>query len=255
MEYNIYKCHICYQQEIAPDIVACQVRNLELAKKAKAGQFLHVQCGDVTSMPLRRPISICDVNEDCITFIYEIKGRGTKALQEQAGELDILGPLGNGFAVEKTLYHHPAVIGGGIGVYPMLFLTKQLQNATVYLGFRTKNLVTLETEFRQNAPYVTVMTDDGSYGRHGYALSALEEDYLQQKFDIIYACGPKPMLKAVKIFAEGHNIPCQLSLEERMGCGIGACLTCSCETHGEGSEKYKCVCKQGPVFWSKEVIL
>ena len=231
MSYEIHNCFICSQEEIAPNIVACVVESAALAAAAEPGQFLHIQCGDVVSMPLRRPISICDVQGNRLTFIYEVKGRGTASLRGKKGQLNILGPLGRGFTIDTAQYERPAVIGGGIGVYPLLFLTKQLTNASVYLGFRNCALVTLEEEFNQAATSVVITTDDGSYGEHGVALSSLERDYAKKQFDILYACGPKPMLRAVKAFAEAHNIPCQLSLEERMGCGIGACLTCSCETH------------------------
>ena len=255
MSYQDYSCSICSQQEIAPNIIACRLENAELAKNAKPGQFLHIQCGDPASMPLRRPISICDVSGDILTVIYEVKGRGTKALREQTEQVQVLGPLGNGFTVDASLYKRPAVIGGGIGTYPLYLLTKQLTNASVYLGFRNQSVVTLEKEFCQVAGTVTVTTDDGSYGVSGFAITQLEKDHEKEPFDIIYACGPKPMLRAVQAFAEKTGVPCQLSLEERMGCGIGACLTCNCETHEEGSAHYKHVCKNGPVFWSQEVVL
>lgn len=255
MSYQVYTCTLTSQKEIAPNIVEAWVQNADLAAEAKPGQFLHIQCGDTTSMPLRRPISICDVQGDSVRFIYEVKGRGTKSLREQSGSLDILGPVGNGFTVDNDKYQRPAVIGGGIGVYPMLFLTKQLCGASAYIGFRNKDLVTLENEFKEVATSVTLTTDDGSYGVAGFALEELKKDCAEKKFDIIYACGPKGMLRAVKTFAEEAGIPCQISLEERMGCGIGACLTCSCETHHEGTDKYKRVCRNGPVFWSEEVVL
>ena len=255
MSYQVYTCTLTSQKEIAPNIVEAWVKNADLAAEAKPGQFLHIQCGDTTSMPLRRPISICDVQGDSVRFIYEVKGRGTKSLQQQSGELDILGPVGNGFTVDHTKYQRPAIIGGGIGVYPMLFLTKQLHGAAAYLGFRNKDLVTLENDFNDAADSVTITTDDGSYGIAGFALEELKKDCAAKRFDIIYACGPKGMLRAVKVFAEDAGIPCQISLEERMGCGIGACLTCSCETNHEGADKYTRVCRNGPVFWSEEVVL
>lgn len=255
MSYQVHSCAIISQEEVAPNIFQVWVKNRDLAEQAKPGQFLHIQCGDVVSMPLRRPISICDVQEDMVRFIYEAKGRGTKALSVQTGTLDILGPVGNGFTIAPETYKKPAVIGGGIGVYPMLYLTKQLSGAAAYLGFRNKSLVTLEDEFKEAASYLSVSTDDGSYGTHGFALDALRKDFENKKFDIIYACGPKGMLKAIQAFAKESGVPCQISLEERMGCGIGACLTCSCETHEEGAGKYKRVCRNGPVFWAEEVVL
>ena len=255
MSYQVHSCSILSQEEIAPNIIRVWIENGDLASQAKPGQFLHIQCGDVVSMPLRRPISICDVVEDRVCFIYEIKGRGTQSLSRQTGKLDILGPVGNGFTIAPETYKKPAVIGGGIGVYPMLYLTKQLAGASAYLGFRNKSLVTLESEFTQAADFLSVSTDDGSYGNHGFALDCLKKDFSEKQFDIIYACGPKGMLKAIQAFAKEMGVPCQISLEERMGCGIGACLTCSCETHKEGSEKYQRVCKNGPVFWAEEVVL
>lgn len=255
MNYEVYTCPVVHQREIAPGIMACRIQQADLAAKAKPGQFLHIQCGDETAMPLRRPISICDVEGDCLDFLYEMKGRGTHALAECKDGLDILGPLGNGFTVDEAKYSRAAVIGGGIGAYPMLYLSRKLNKPAVYVGFRNKSLVTLEEEFRAFAGKLTLCTDDGSYGIHGFALAQLEKDCETEQFDIIYACGPKPMLRAVKAFAEKAGIPCQVSLEERMGCGIGACLTCSCETHEEGAGKYKRVCRNGPVFWAEEVVL
>lgn len=255
MSYQVHLCNILSQEEIAPNIIRVWIENKALAEQAKPGQFLHIQCGDAVAMPLRRPISICDVQGDRICFIYEMKGRGTKSLATQTGKLDVLGPVGNGFTIDREIYKNPAVIGGGIGVYPMLFLTKQLENASAYLGFRNKSLVTLEDEFLKAAASLSISTDDGSYQNHGFALDCLKKEFAEKQFDIIYACGPKGMLKAIQAFAKETGVPCQISLEERMGCGIGACLTCSCETHEEGASKYQRVCKNGPVFWAEEVVL
>lgn len=255
MSYQLHTCMICDKQKPAPQIISMWLRNKELAQAARPGQFLHVECGDATAMPLRRPISICDVQDDCLRIVFEVKGRGTTALAQKEGSVSVLGPLGNSFETEEKHFERPALVGGGIGAYPLLFLARRLGNASAYLGFRTKELVTLETEFNSVTSSLSVSTDDGSYGRHGFALEALETDWQQKAFDVIYACGPKPMLRAVKAFAEAHNVPCRLSLEERMGCGIGACLTCSCETPAEGADKYKRVCRNGPVFWAEEVVL
>jgi len=253
MSYHVHICKVLQKKEIAPKIVEMQIQNEALAKEAKPGQFLHIKCGDSTSMPLRRPISICDVTGDVIRFIFEVKGRGTQALFASTDEqLDVLGPVGNGFTVDGARYQKPAVIGGGIGVYPLYFLTKQLQNANVYLGFRNQSLVTLEEDFNHVAKGVFVATDDGSYGHHGFALDLLKRDYEKEAFDVLYACGPKGMLKAIKAFAEEAGIPCQISLEERMGCGIGACLTCTCKSSGGDNVR---VCRNGPVFWTEEVEL
>ena len=145
------------------------------------------------------------------------------------------------------------VIGGGIGVFPILQLARKTEGA-VFLGFRTKDLVVMEDEFKAAHSNVTICTDDGSYGYDGFAIAAMGEYLLENEVDMIYCCGPVPMLKTVQQIAEFRNIPCQLSLEQRMGCGIGACLTCVCETKDEGMGKYKQVCSCGPVFDAKEVV-
>jgi len=252
MSYNVHLCKILQKKEIAPNIVEMMIENRALAQEAKPGQFLHIKCGDQTAMPLRRPISICDVTGDVLRFIFEVKGRGTQALAASKEDmLDVLGPVGNAFTIDNKKYKNPAVIGGGIGVYPLLFLTKQLANPKSYLGFRNRDLVTLEEDFKAVSK-TAIATDDGSYGHHGFAMDLLKQDLKSENIDVIYACGPKGMLKALKAFAEKEGIPCQISLEERMGCGIGACLTCTCKT-AEGDNVR--VCRNGPVFWSEEVEL
>ncbi len=255
MERKVYQCKVLSKREIAPSVIDVTVLCPEIAGIAKAGQFLHIKCGDEISMPLRRPISICDTDGECVRFIFEVKGRGTTALNTVCNEINIMGPLGNPFTIDNNTYSCPVVIGGGIGAYPLLKLVKNLDKPTVYLGFRSKSQVTLEEDFRASASVLEIATDDGSYGYHGFAADLLRRKIEEKCIDIIYACGPKPMLKAIKVMAEDNHIPCQISLEERMGCGIGACLTCSCETTSQGTWKYKRVCKNGPVFWSKEVIL
>lgn len=255
MSLDVHICKIISHKKIAPDVYDVTVFSPEIAKAAKPGQFLHIKCGDEISMPLRRPISICSASAETVRFIYQVKGKGTEALTKENDSLDILGPLGHGFIIDNSAFKKPAVIGGGIGAYPLLFLTQQLQNASVFMGFRTKELVTLEDDFKMAAKEVKIATDDGSYGYHGFSIDLLKETLGAGDADIVYCCGPKPMLKAVAELCESLNVKCQVSLEERMGCGIGACLTCSCETKTEGTWKYKRVCKNGPVFWSDEVVL
>ena len=248
-------CKILSKREIAPNVFDVTVEAPEIAKNAVPGQFLHIKCGDEIAMPLRRPISICSAGGSWVRFIFQVKGKGTEALAKIDDELDIIGPIGQGFTIDNEKYKKPAVIGGGIGAYPLLYLTQKLKNSTVYMGFRTKELVTLEEDFKLASSDVKIATDDGSYGYGGFSIDLLKDDIKKGEVDIIYCCGPKPMLKAVKELAESEGIKCQVSLEERMGCGIGACLTCSCETKTEGTWKYKRVCKNGPVFWSDEVVL
>lgn len=250
---KVYKCKLIKKIQIAEGIFDFTIESSEIAQKTQCGQFLHIDCGGKTF--LRRPISICDVDETSVRFIFEVKGEGTKELSQRCvGEvIDVLGPLGHGFEVKEE-YKNAVIIGGGIGVFPLFNLAKKIK-ADVFLGFRNKDRVVMEEEFSAISKSVTVGTDDGSYGYNGYIASKMEEYIDQNQCDVIYCCGPMPMLKAVKKIAEDKGIVCQLSLEQRMGCGIGACLVCTCESNHEGMDKQLRVCKNGPVFYSTEVTL
>jgi dihydroorotate dehydrogenase electron transfer subunit len=246
-----YNCKLIKKAEIAPGIFDFAIESEEIAKETKCGQFLHIDCG--ASSYLRRPISICDAENGTVRFIFQVKGEGTKSLSEFniGDDINVLGPLGHGFELKGE---KPVIIGGGIGVFPLYKLAKNI-NADVFLGFRDKSLVVMEDEFKACSRSVTVGTDNGTYGYNGYVANAMAEYIDNNECDMIYCCGPKPMLKAVKQIAESRGIPCQLSLEQRMGCGIGACLVCTCETTHEGTDKNMRVCKNGPVFYSTEVTL
>lgn len=144
---------------------------------------------------------------------------------------------------------------GGIGTFPLLYLLKcsQAANKTALLGFRNKESVVLEDKFRAAAGNVEIATDDGSYGKKAFVTELLEEKIKSQKPDIIYTCGPAIMMQKVSAIAEKNKIPCQVSMEQRMGCGIGACLVCACKTKNGNNWEFSHVCKDGPVFWSTEV--
>lgn len=247
-----YKCRLKLKTEIAPGIFDYVVEAPEIASEAKPGQFLHINCGGRTI--LRRPISICDFGEGFVRFAFQVKGEGTEKLSRLHADdlIDIMGPLGHGF--EVTEGEKAVIIGGGIGVFPLLRLAADNPDAAVFLGFRTKELICMEDDFNEVNKNVTICTDDGSYGYNGFAVAAMGEYLIDHKVDMIYCCGPTPMLKTVKQIAEFRGIPCQISLEQRMGCGVGACLTCVCETKDEGMAKYKQVCSAGPVFKSEEVV-
>ncbi|MBE7020617.1 MAG: dihydroorotate dehydrogenase electron transfer subunit [Ruminococcaceae bacterium] len=224
---------------------------------AKAGQFIHVKCDN--SVFLRRPISICEVKNNTLRFIFQVRGKGTEALSKfKAGDkLNVLGPLGNGFSVDRE-YKHPVVIGGGIGIYPLLQTAKILKNADAILGFRNKDFVTLEEDFNKICANLYITTDDGSYVRQGLVTDVLMEVIKAGDVDAIFACGPMPMLKAIKEIAEEKGIFTEVSLEERMGCGIGACLCCATPVKDSELEEgytYAHVCSHGPVFNASEVIL
>ena len=228
----------------------------DLSELAKPGQFVHIS---VPGFFLRRPISICDIDRDngTIRIVFQVKGKGTKSLSQfETGErLDLLGPLGNGF---KLLDCDKKVIavGGGIGTPPMLAIAKQYgENATAISGFRTKDLVILQDDFKAQGNKTILCTDDGTAGEKGFVTDALSRCIEKEKPDIIYACGPIVMLKAVSEIAKTNGIICQISLEERMACGVGACLGCAVKMRGNGNEFYGHVCKNGPVFYSEEVVL
>lgn len=253
-KYQVVQAKLIKAVNLTGTIYDFTVESEYLAKASKCGQFIHIDCGE--QFVLRRPISICEVLDNGIRFIFDVRGKGTQKLSEkQVGDtLDILGPLGNGFAIRKE---KALVLGGGIGVYPLLELVKQLDTCDVSLGFRTKDLITLEDEFQSKCNTLTIATDDGSYGFHGNALLAVKEKLESGAYEAVYACGPLPMLKALKQITDKYNIFCQISMEERMGCGIGACLCCNIKVEDEGEEGFRHlhVCKDGPVFNAKEVLL
>ena len=227
----------------------------QMAIKAKPGQFLHILCGGDSY--LRRPISICDVIDTrLIRFIFQVKGEGTKALSRaKVGErMDVLGPLGNGFDYQQKAEQEGdcVLIGGGIGIFPLLGLARRMKDKpVVMLGFRNTDSMLLTGEFSVVARSLYVSSDDGSVGVEGNVTDILKHSLsMGSKISKIYTCGPKPMMKAVAEIARENNIACEASLEERMGCGVGACVTCTC-TMTDGSRKR--VCKDGPVFNALEV--
>lgn len=246
------------QERLTEDVYSMWIREEEMASQARPGQFISVYSKDGSRL-LPRPISICgaDREKGTLRIVYRVVGAGTDEFSRyQAGDsVEIMGPLGNGFPLEeggegKTAF----LIGGGIGIPPMLELAKQLKGKKqAILGYR--DVLFLNEEF---APYgdVYLATEDGSAGTKGNVLDAVKEHGL--KADVIFACGPTPMLRALKAYAAEEKIPCYLSLEEKMACGIGACLACVCKTKevDEHSKVYNArICKDGPVFRAEEVEL
>lgn len=234
----------------------------EIVDIAKPGNFIEIRINENLDPFLRRPISIYNIEKEkgIIEIIFQVKGKGTELLsKKQEGDfIDIIGPLGNGvFKFEK--HKNIAVIGGGIGIFPLYELTKEAKelnlNIDTYIGFRNKELVVLEKEFENTSNNLTITTDDGSYKNKGFAIDYLKENLKTKKVGCIYTCGPLPMIKAVKALAEENNIECQISLEEKMGCGLGVCLGCAVKTAESSKEdpQYVHVCKDGPVFESKSV--
>lgn len=254
MKYDVKVCEILEKQELAKGIFSFVVKAGEMAKASQPGQFANIL---VPGKTLRRPISICDVDKtaETLRFVFEIRGEGTEILAGyQVGDsFDILGPLGNGCYQLGDTSRKALFVGGGIGVPPLLYPAKQFGvNATVVLGFRSKDAMILKEDFEQAGCKVIVATDNGTYGHHGLVTECLDD----VQADVIFACGPMPMLKALCKIADEQQIECQISLEERMACGIGACLGCACKTKREdGSETYGHVCKDGPVFDYHKLVL
>jgi dihydroorotate dehydrogenase electron transfer subunit len=247
-------------EEIAEGIFRMKISSDHICANVKPGQFVNIKCCDGVDALLRRPISICSVDRSDNTYdiVFQKKGTGTAILAgKKAGEcIDVLGPLGNGFDT-GTKYRRIAVVGGGIGVFPLLFLLED-SKAIVrrsYLGFRTSKLVVLEEEFRQRSSSLCIATDDGSYGSAGFVTDMLRRDLSVEKFDMIYACGPEPMLRKVSQLAGEFGTECQISMEQRMGCGFGTCLACACKTkNGEDGWHYSRVCRDGPVFSGRDIV-
>ena len=213
-------------------------------------QFVHVKCGH--SRLLRRPISICDWEENLLRIVFEVRGEGTEWLsRRKAGDrLDVLGPLGRGFRMDREGRY--LLVGGGIGVPPMLGCAKWTAGrSTAVLGFRSADRAMLSEDFQKSCKEIFLCSDDGSIGRHGF-VDAQVRDILEKDkdFTAVLACGPKPMLKNVAAVAAGFGVPCQVSMEERMACGVGACLGCAIQM-ADGTMKH--VCKDGPVFNAEEV--
>ena len=212
-----------------------------------AGQFVNIK---LDGLFLRRPISVCDLEGDTLTLVYKVVGHGTEAMAKMTeGELDILTGLGNGYDLSKS-GDAPVLVGGGVGVPPLYLLCRRLiaegKHPTVILGFNTKDEIFYEDEFRALGVAVSVATVDGSYGTKGFVTDCLGLD-AHKGATYFYTCGPEPMLKAL---FRATPYSGQLSFEERMGCGFGACMGCSCQT----ITGYKRICKEGPVMEKEELL-
>jgi len=221
-----------------------------LAYAARAGQFLHIKCGDNL---LRRPFGICRADGEALQIVFEIKGEGTRWLagREPGQNLNILGPLGNGFKMPEG---DILAIGGGLGVPPMLFTAQSANGAvTAILGFREANKLIMKSEFEAVCDKVYITTEDGSRGIRGTIAGPLEGLLENGGYSAVLACGQRAMLASVAALCSQFGVPCQVSMEERMGCGIGACLVCACATVS-GAQHMSRVCKDGPVFNANDIV-
>lgn len=238
-------CKLLSTRELAPGIFDFLVSCPELAAQAAPGQFAQIL---IPGHTLRRPISICAIDKElgALRFVFQIRGQGTAELARftPGDTLDILAPLGKGFPIEPA--KRTLLVGGGIGVPPLLSAAQAIgENAVVLLGFRTKELVILEDDFKAAGARVLTATDDGSYGHHGLVTDLAEGI----DFHVLLACGPAPMLRGAKALAQSRGAEGYLSLEQRMACGVGACLGCAVAlTDESGREYFGHVCKDGPVF-------
>ena len=260
MERKKEQAKVLSQEMLADGIYSLWIET-EAALTAKPGQFVSLYTKDASKL-LPRPISICEIDKDAkkLRLVYRVTGEktGTKQFSElKAGDIvPVIGPLGNGFPVEKAEGKRAFLMGGGIGVPPILELAKQMrcEEKQIVVGYRDAHTF-LKEEFEQNGK-LYISTEDGSVGTKGNVMNAIQENALEA--DIIYACGPTPMLRAIKAYAEENGIECYISLEERMACGIGACLACVCKTKEKDAHSNvnnKRICKDGPVFLSTEVEL
>lgn len=216
----------------------------DLSSVTAPGQFVNIL---LDGLYLRRPISVCDAEDKVLTIIYKVVGKGTEQMSKMTdGKLDVLSGLGNGYDTSVS-GDTPLLLGGGVGVPPLYMLAKKLiaegKKVSVVLGFNTKDEVFYENEFKALGADVTVTTVDGSYGTKGFVTTVMEN----ADYSYFYTCGPEPMLKAIYKTAKTSG---QLSFEERMGCGFGACMGCSCKTI-TGNKR---ICKEGPVLKKEDII-
>ena len=267
------------QEQIAEGIFSMWIRTARIGRRAEPGQFLALYCRDRSRL-LPRPISICEADRETgrIRLVYRVAGSGTEEFSAltEGDTIDVTGPLGNGFLAEtlqqaadpeKTDFDSPRqaagtesaetlslLVGGGIGIPPMLELAKRLPGRkAAVLGYKSE--LFLAEDLRRYAD-VYIATEDGSAGTKGTVLDAIRENGL--KAGMIYACGPLPMLRAAAQYAREEKIPCLVSMEERMACGIGACLSCVCrsaETDDHSRVKNKRICAEGPVFPADSIVL
>ena len=249
MKYDIRQLRLLSNEAIAKGIYDMRLAYGENEIPVQCGQFAHVY---VPGKSLRRPISVCDARDGVLRLVYQVKGEGTKIMSQmkQGEQVDVLVPLGNGFCVDKEKKY--ALIGGGIGVPPMLYTAAQCKEPLAITGFRSRELVILQEDFAQAGAEVALVTDDGSAGKKGFVTDVLRERIAE--VDEVCACGPTPMLEAVARVCAEFGKPCQISLEERMACGIGACLVCAVKVRKNGEEIMQHVCRNGPVFNAEEVV-
>ncbi len=249
---EVIEARILCNEPVAKDVYKMVLEAPSVAKDARAGQFVNLYT-KADSMLLPRPISICEIGETTLTLVYGVVGEGTKAFATYCvgDTIRISSAMGNGYTLTEANTH--ILVGGGIGVPPLVELSKHLKGEKIaVIGFREAPFLIEALEAQGVKVYVA--TDSGTYGFKGNVIDLMKQEGI--KGDYYYSCGPKPMLRALTAYCEALNVPVQVSLEERMGCGYGACVGCVCKTKGkdESEATHKKVCKDGPVFLGSEVV-
>lgn len=248
------------QEQIASDVYSMWIQTEQIAEEAKPGQFISLYCADKSRL-LPRPISLCEIDRESgrLRIVYRVVGKGTDEFSRlRAGDtVEILGPLGNGFPLEEARGKRVLLMGGGIGIPPMLETAKQLDaEKMIVSGYRDELFLTEDFAEAGELYLAVEHPGEGVICTEGNVLDAVRENELEA--DVIFACGPTPMLRVIKSYALEKEIPCWISMEEKMACGIGACLACVCqskEIDGHSHVHNKRICKDGPVFLSTEVEL
>ena len=242
---------ILWNEKVGSDVYELTVQGDPLVSQEQPGHFIHLQFSYGETF-LRRPFGIADTNESegQLTMYYRVMGKGTHALTalKRGDIVNCLGPLGHGFSLNVK---RPLLVGGGMGLAPLLFLAKRFHGEVdVLMGGRNQKEMFWEKLFAPYARKIFIATDDGAIGTEGFTTDLLPDILLSKKYDCIYTCGPEVMMRGIAKIAAQHEIPCQVSLEKRMACGLGACLSCVCDTVNEERKK---ICKDGPVFWAQDV--
>ena len=253
------KAKILSNEKIAPGRFRIRLGAERICRDARPGQFVMVKCSKTFNPFLRRPFSFHRIEKKSFELLYQIIGKGTKILSQKkpGGRIDIIGPLGNGFDIDQEIVDEPLLIAGGIGIAPLLALARALKTnglrPTVLLGAKTKSHVLCDGDFKKLGAKVEVFTEDGSRGHKGMATDLLKAKLRSPRpprRNTIYACGPKGMLEETARIARSEGVPCQISFEEKMACGTGACLGCAVKT----VIGYKMTCKDGPIFNAGDII-
>lgn len=242
-------------QQVADCVFVMRLFADRIARAAKPGQFVHVRCGTDREFILRRPFSLHTVSGQAVEIMFDVRGKGTRALSRMRPHdvVDVLGPLGRGFSIPAGT-RKALLVAGGMGVAPLAMLAEELAalhvRATAALGFRTRARALLVMELKRVAHSVVITTEDGSFGQRGRATDAVPQLLVQSQPDIVYACGPEAMLAEVARHLQPYDTPCEMSLERLMACGVGACLSCAVRT----KDGIKRACVDGPVFRADEVV-